>query len=223
MSSFRDGQPTGFTKSRLAGTAILGGRAAVAGFTNKHLNTVRRYCVPIACDVNTRADLYDLDAAVGQFKAMNETRCCVPDASGDPCGSTIMRNAPLPICAVHAATVSEFYAKQDVIELARAAVLADQSEMGLRLPSGEPRASVVYYVQVGALVKIGTTLDVAQRLRDYPPNARLLATEPGGYTTERKRLRQFNEYLVGGREWFDPGERLRVHIEKLMAAAGVAA
>ncbi|WP_338182903.1 GIY-YIG nuclease family protein [Jatrophihabitans sp.] len=214
--------PTGYTKSRLVGGRMLGTRAAAAGFANRHVNTIRRYCVPVACDVGTRADLYDLDRAMGQFQTMSSL-CVIPDGAGDACGSPIMRNAPVPVCSVHGAVISEFFSQQDMIELARATLMAQQEAApSPRLPDNAPRSSVVYYVQLDAIVKIGTTIDLAQRLRAYPPHARLLVTEPGGYTLERKRLRQFNEYLRAGHEWFDPGPRLREHIEKLMAASAAA-
>lgn len=216
MSSYRDGLPTGYVRTRLSGELLLGGRGAVAAYTSRHVNTVRRYCVPVACDVSTRADLYDLDLCVGQL-GVRQDLCCILDETGTPCGSTVMRNAPVSVCTFHAGSISEFYSKADKLELARAALMAHQAEAPPRLPDGAPRASVVYYVQLGAVVKIGTTLDLAQRLQSYPPMARLLATEPGGYTLERKRHRQFNEYLAAGNEWFDPGPRLRAHIERLMA------
>lgn len=67
MTSYRDGKPTGLAKSRLAGDVILAGRQAVARFANRPVIAVRRYCVPIACDVGTRAFLYDLDSCVAEL------------------------------------------------------------------------------------------------------------------------------------------------------------
>jgi hypothetical protein len=210
---------TRMPNSRLANAdnLVIGGRRAAAAFAHKPLITVRRYCVPIACDVNTRADLYDLQAVVGQLQAMSAGRCCITDGHGDPCGSTVMTNSPQPICAFHAAAISEFFLKQDRVELMRQAALARQAAAPPRLPDLVPRASVVYYVQVDAAIKIGTSTDIARRMRDYPPHARLLCTEPGGFTLEAKRHRQFNEYLRSGKEWFHPGPRLRTHIDALMA------
>lgn len=59
-----------FTPTRLGGALMLGSRAAAAAFTRRHVNLVRRYCVPVACDVTTRADLYDLDAAAAELSAL---------------------------------------------------------------------------------------------------------------------------------------------------------
>jgi hypothetical protein len=61
MTSFRGGIPTGLTKTRAAGGSILASRQAAAALLGRHVNTIRRYCVPIACDVGTRAHLYDID------------------------------------------------------------------------------------------------------------------------------------------------------------------
>lgn len=223
MTSYRNGVATGLTRPRLAADSVLTGRDAVASLVAKHVTSVRRYCVPIACDVDTRADLYDVDAAVRQFGSMNTQHCCITSASGEVCASPIMLHAPYPVCMIHAAVISEFFAKQDKLTLARAAAFAAQAEApAVRLPTGEPRSSVVYYVQVDAVMKIGTTIDMAARMATYPPYARLLVTEPGGYTLERKRHRQFNEYLRAGNEWFNIGPRLRKHVEQLMADAEVA-
>ena len=57
----------GFAQTRLAGDTLLGSRAAVAAFAGADVNAVRRHCLPIACDVATRALLYDLDDAVARL------------------------------------------------------------------------------------------------------------------------------------------------------------
>lgn len=74
---------------------------------------------------------------------------------------------------------------------------------------------VVYYVRVGKYIKIGTAIRLDERLKCYPPDAELLATEPGHYQTEARRLTEFHEYLAARREWFLPGKRLMAHIEGL--------
>lgn len=81
---------------------------------------------------------------------------------------------------------------------------------------------VIYYVQVGDLIKLGTTNNLTRRMRAYPPNAVVLATETGSYLRETQRVEQFAEYLAGRREWFHPGPRLLAHIEELRAAIDAA-
>lgn len=225
MTSYRDGKATGLTLTRLIGTQVFGGRVAAAQFSKRSKNTVIRYCQPIACDVGTRADLYDLDHVVRQFRTMGRYLCSITDGEGDRCGSSVMHNAPFPVCAFHAAAISEFFGKQDRFELMRQAALARTEEMKAEFanrPLKAPRSCVVYYVQLDAVIKIGTTIDLTERMKNYPPYARLLATEPGSYDIEQKRLREFKEYLRAGNEWFSPGPRLRAHIEKLMESSAVA-
>lgn len=73
----------------------------------------------------------------------------------------------------------------------------------------------VYYLLVGERVKIGFSGTLHQRLRTYPPGSKLLAVEPGTKQLERQRHRQFGEYLVAGREWFEPSDELLAHTRDL--------
>lgn len=79
--------------------------------------------------------------------------------------------------------------------------------------------NVVYYIQVGKYIKIGTTKDVDKRLQQYPPDSELLATEPGSYTIEDMRHQQFAKYLAARNEWFSPGPKLMQHITGLQRMA----
>lgn len=75
---------------------------------------------------------------------------------------------------------------------------------------------VVYYVRIGQLVKIGTTGQLDTRLRAYPPDAVLLATESGGHTVETERHRQFADTAVTKHgEYFHPSAALIEHINAL--------
>ncbi len=74
----------------------------------------------------------------------------------------------------------------------------------------------VYYVRIGDYVKIGYSINVAQRMRSLrvDPDA-LLATEPGGLMLEQQRHAQFADERVGKRENFNPSRRLLAHIAAL--------
>jgi len=74
---------------------------------------------------------------------------------------------------------------------------------------------VVYYIRVGKYIKIGTTRNVDQRLKQYPPGSKLLVTEPGSYTREAERHEQFADYLAERNEWFRPAPELMAHIKNL--------
>lgn len=80
-------------------------------------------------------------------------------------------------------------------------------------------AETVYYVRLGDHIKIGTTNDLAKRLRslyaDHDPDL-LLAVEPGGYSVEQYRHAQFSDERVwSNRELFNPSRRLLDHIADL--------
>ena len=79
---------------------------------------------------------------------------------------------------------------------------------------------VIYYLAINGEIKIGWTSNLHRRMRDYPPSAELLATEPGTKTLERARHQQFNEYLTHGREWFETGRFLLEHIDTLVEKHG---
>lgn len=72
---------------------------------------------------------------------------------------------------------------------------------------------IVYYVRFGERVKIGTTIQLATRLRSIPHDE-VLAVEPGGVEMERRRHLQFADYRMKG-EWFLYGLTLREHIASL--------
>ena len=54
-------------RPRPAGRLMLGTRTTVAVATARHENVVRRHCAAVACDVVTRALLYDLEACERQL------------------------------------------------------------------------------------------------------------------------------------------------------------
>lgn len=85
---------------------------------------------------------------------------------------------------------------------------------GIEYVGGE----VVYYMRVGNRVKIGTTCQLGNRLRQINPEE-LLATEPGGLSRERQRHREFKALRTHG-EWFELGSPLTEHIAELREKLG---
>ncbi|MER5843186.1 hypothetical protein ABT099_23400 [Streptomyces prasinus] len=81
------------------------------------------------------------------------------------------------------------------------------------------RPTVVYYIRIGRLVKIGTTMDPATRFTDLRPNE-ILAHEPGGEILEHQRHAQFKALRARG-EYFHPGKPLQDHILRLRAERGM--
>lgn len=86
-----------------------------------------------------------------------------------------------------------------------------------RPPPPEPNTkghdSVVYYMKLGDLVKIGISKRIAQRVMAFNPQ-RVLAVEPGSHALETVRHHQFTELHEHG-EWFRYEQPLKEHIRQL--------
>lgn len=81
-------------------------------------------------------------------------------------------------------------------------------------------AGVVYYMTFGDRVKIGTSTNLPQRAKVIPHDA-VIAVEPGGYSVEAQRHRQFAQHLIPGqREWFHAAPELLWHAEGLREKHG---
>lgn len=154
-----------------------------------------------------------------------ERTCTAQQPNGRFCDRPSVPLAPFPICFRHAGAVLDFM--RTVYE--RSALTGDDLSIMLKLadklpdvrPASGPRRTRhrVYYVRMGDRIKIGTSISVHKRMRSYPPNAELLATEPGGYDVEARRLAQFAPHLADRKEWFHPAPELMAHIDSLRTAA----
>jgi hypothetical protein len=89
-----------------------------------------------------------------------------------------------------------------------------------RDPNPSGLKAVVYYLEQDGVLKIGHTVNLTRRMSEYPPRAKLLATEPGDRDVEAVRHRQFRNHLVDGREWFRDCDELRDHIADLLQMHG---
>jgi len=86
-------------------------------------------------------------------------------------------------------------------------------EIATILSIREPRLDVVYYIEFGDRIKIGTSGNLRSRLQALPHD-RVLAIERGGQHLEHRRHVQFAHLRVTG-EWFTKGEALLAHIATL--------
>ncbi len=84
----------------------------------------------------------------------------------------------------------------------------------LELPP--PRIHLVYYLRLGAAVKIGTTFNPRQRFAALPHDE-VLAFERGDRALEQQRHLEFADDRLGTSEWFGLTRRLRAHIRKVAA------
>lgn len=152
------------------------------------------------------------------------TRCTVERHTGQFCDAPSAEGMPFPICARHAAKlyrwIRDSLAEADPLLIATAItrsadVRVAQTELRRRQSS-----PVVYYIQIGDLIKIGYTIDLRLRVRSYPPGRKVLATEPGDPALEIKRHGQFAFCREHDREWYRPDPALLVHINHLREQSG---
>lgn len=148
------------------------------------------------------------------------TECVAPTRRSRRCRNAPVAGAPFPLCVHHLAEAWRF-AHERMTQAKAGRSGAEQRHLPpppdlitAAKDAATERPGVVYYLRVGALIKIGVTWDLDQRLRAYPPDVEVLATEPGGTATEQARLAQFREHLAypARPEWFHPADELMAHI-----------
>lgn len=138
-----------------------------------------------------------------------DARCTAQVAGAHFCDQPSLPLTPFPICLKHAAEVTR-YVKE----------LFSPDPRNRPAPvEAQPQLGVIYYLRVGELIKVGFTTQLKARLAAYPPDATLLATEPGTQCDERDRHKLFATALQYGHEWFHPIPELLAYIEVLKSEA----
>lgn len=160
---------------------------------------------------------------------------------GVHCDTIALAKEPVPLCKEHAGTLKAHYigfvgeqgltadeadlliaawlqqtggsnADSQIFLQSRSAAHADLDQRVARRSDREANG-VVYYIRFGDRVKIGTTVNLPQRLTSIPYDE-VMATEPGGPRVERQRHKQFARCRLTG-EWFGLSPELRRHIGAL--------
>ena len=108
---------------------------------------------------------------------------------------------------------AEYAARRDAADAKAREQEAKSAEESRRERMTKP--GTIYYLRMDSLVKIGYSSNMAGRLRQYPPNAELLACHPGTRETERDMHNKFAPQLAKGREWFTPSDALNRHIAEV--------
>lgn len=70
----------------------------------------------------------------------------------------------------------------------------------------------IYYLELGEYLKIGFTNNLWRRMREYPPNATLLAYHHGDRDAEAALHAKFAAFRDAGREWYLDVPEIREHI-----------
>ena len=145
--------------------------------------------------------------------AMGRHVCAVAD-----CRKILPWNAKAPVCRKHGEEIGKIYPPR--IPPPDGDWMNRWIERRSRRPAAAGTPSdrhVVYYVRIGEYVKIGTTGNLPQRLRQLRVSPDdLLAVEPGSVGVERARHHQFrSDRLHVRRENFHPSVALMEHIARL--------
>ena len=123
--------------------------------------------------------------------------CCHPR-----CLDEARPDVPVPLCNRHVAQVVRYW-ESIKAESAPAVLLAVTQSMvrsGEAAAERQERSSLVYFVRLRDLIKIGTTTNLTRRLRCLPYDE-LIKTIPGGPAIERQWHNRF-VHLRHTREWF---------------------
>ena len=120
------------------------------------------------------------------------------------------------LCAIHLPIVIYQGLKDDAVRSLVDRMQVDTPRVG-RLPLTR---GTIYYLKVGAHIKVGWTSDMSRRMRSYPPNSVLLATEPGTRRDERRRHRMLAAHRSHGNEWYVPAPSVLHHIDMVKGKYG---
>ncbi len=157
--------------------------------------------------------------------------CLVPG-----CGLRVEVDAPVPMCAAHAAVVAEWHDRaHGATDVLPSPCRLCGSRLGVRWPSGwlcavcewrhgevpdaelpPPRVDVVYYLRYADRVKIGTSANPRRRLAAIRHDE-VLAFERGDRALEQRRHAQFAADRWPRTEWFRLTPALAAHIAALGA------
>lgn len=158
---------------------------------------------------------------------MSSVRCLQPG-----CGGSADDASPVALCEDHLALAADWAGRHwGLVDVLPSPCVACGSRLGRRYPSGwlcatcewrhgeypdsdlvPQRIDIVYYLQHGDRIKIGTTTNPRQRFAAIWHD-RLLALERGDRHVERARHEQFAPERLERSEWFTASPRLLAHTD----------
>lgn len=162
---------------------------------------------------------------------MSAAQCSIEIGSGARCQDPVDLQAPLSLCRHHFLLAHEWVAEDaGLTDLLPSPCLACGSRLGVKYPSGwlcatcewrvgsvpdhglpEPRVDVVYYLRLGAQIKIGTSANPRRRISSVPHDE-VLAFEQGDRLLEQSRHQRFASHRIPRTEWFHRNDELSAHI-----------
>jgi hypothetical protein len=137
-----------------------------------------------------------------------------------------------PICGEHARFIAYAMGQSDAVrplqelvyELRSKVVhLTSELERQKQPPKAKkpvPQDGVIYYLRVGSYIKIGWASVLTKRMKAYPPDSVLMATEPGTRKDESALHRKFAVHRTHGREWYALVPPIMEHIARVQTKHG---
>lgn len=152
------------------------------------------------------------------------THCTVKDPdTRETCGRPSDPDTSWTVCEFHGNLIAMRYA-DGLVDRIRGITPEWRREMELRREITQEivrEHSVVYYVDFGDTIKIGTSTRLAYRLTSLRRNtSHVLATEPGDRALESARHQQFKHLRVGSSEQFEATVELLLHIKAVRERHG---
>jgi len=129
---------------------------------------------------------------------------------------------PTRHCARHIALIAFYGLRYAPAEIALD-IMRESAEKDADAPAKAedgPKMGTVYYLRSGGYFKIGWTANLEQRMKGYPPDTTLLATQPGTKKDERAVHRRYAHLISHGREWFPLAPEIADHIDRVVAEHG---
>jgi hypothetical protein len=183
--------------------------------TRGYLQPVRREGTKAVYDADAVARTAARFGYLPDLRQEQDARCCAPN-----CDRLSWPDVPIPLCQKCAVAIWLHVGDEWNRRLHDGTGEWPDGDWDPGRDHAGSQQPVVYFVQVGDLVKIGTTTSLPKRLADLQANAqeraRVLLALPGSYLEEKSIHKQFKADRVRG-EWFTPSpamqEFVRAHFD----------
>lgn len=144
----------------------------------------------------------------------NLNLCSATNKYGKECMGPVVEGAPVNMCMNHIMQVGSFWNEMKPTTKTKSPKFTE-AQIGRKQVGYEAHdTAVVYYIIHGNRIKIGTSRNWRERLRQLPCD-RVLALEPGTEGVEGQRHLQFDSTRIEGTEWFSESDALWDHVMKL--------
>lgn len=149
-------------------------------------------------------------------------RCTAQSPTGKFCDAPSLPDAPFPMCSRHARLA--FIFGSNLVKQSEGSLDVIERFVGVSRTDEKPareRHEMIYFLELGGLIKIGYTSNWGTRKISYPPHAKILLLHrtKDAWSLEKRLHSQFRKHLRAGQEWFEPAPEILAYIDGLREAA----